>query len=56
MILWMAKSGILDPGKGGIFKNLIFCGFLKNGTRAFFPNLKFPKSHVPAIQKMLILS
>ena len=52
----MAKSGISDPGKGGIFETSFFCGFLKNGTRTFFQNLKFPKSHVPAIQKILILS
>ena len=56
IILWMAKSGILDPGKTGFFQNPIFCGFLKNGTRTFFQNLKFPKYHVPAIQKNLILS
>ena len=57
IILWVAKSGILDPGKGGISKtSCFFCGFLKNGTRTFFQNLKFPKYHVPAIQKMLILS
>ena len=32
IILWMAKSGILDPGscsKIWIFSNTIFCGFLK---------------------------
>ena len=26
-ILWIAKSGILDPGKGGIFKTPFFVGF-----------------------------
>ena len=56
IILWMAKSGILDPGKTGFFQTPFFCGFLKNGTRTFFQNLKFSKSRVPAIQKMLILS
>ena len=47
----------IEPGKGGHFQNtILFCGFLKNGTRAFFKNLKFPKYHLPAIQQMLILT
>ena len=36
IILWMAKSGNLDPGKTGFFQTHLCCGFLKNGTRAFF--------------------
>ena len=40
----------------GLFQNIFFCGFLKNGTRTFFQNLQFPKFHVPAIQKTLILT
>ena len=43
----------LEPA---FFKTSFFCGFLKNGGRPFFKNLKFSKSHLPAIQKMLILS
>ena len=39
----MAKSGNLDPGKTGFFQTHFFCGFLKNGTRAIFRNLKFSK-------------
>ena len=51
IFLWMAKSGILDLGKTGFFKTHFFCEFLKNRTRTFFKNLKFPKNHVPTIQK-----
>ena len=43
----------LEPA---FFKTSFFCGFLKNGGRPFFKNLKFSKYHLPAIQKMLILS
>ena len=43
----------LEPA---FFKTSFFCGFLKNGTRPFFKNLKFSKYHLPAIQKMLVLS
>ena len=54
----------IELGNGGAFSKHFFCGFLENGTqtffknrtRTFFKNLKFPKSHLPAIQKMLILS
>ena len=46
----------LEPGKGGHFQNLFLLRKFENGTRAFFKNLKFSKFHVPAIQKMLILS
>ena len=55
--IWMAKSWNLDPGKSDFFSNTFFyISFLKNGTRTFFSkNLKLPKFHVPAIQKMFIL-
>ena len=44
------------PG-AGIFKTLLFLrDFEQTGTRTFFQNLKFPKSHVPSIQIELILS
>ena len=60
IILWMAESGDLDLGSCSqiwIFSNTIcFGGILKHGTLIFFQNLKFSKFHVPAIQKMLILS
>ena len=45
-----------DPDKSGFSQNQLFCGILKNGTRTFSQNLKFPKSHVPSIQIELILS
>ena len=46
IILWMAKSGILDPGKGGIFKTHFFAGFWKMGPGHFskisnFQNIMF---------------
>ena len=46
IILWMAKSGILDPGKTGFFQTPLFAGFWKNRTGHFskiwnFQNVMF---------------
>ena len=46
----------IEPDKGGHFQKSNLLRVLKHGTRTFLQNLKFPKYHVPAIQKMLILS
>ena len=43
------------PGVG-MFKTQFVCGKLKNGTRTFFQNLKFPTYNIPSIQNELILS
>ena len=48
-------SGFMEHGKSKNVK-VTFCGFLKEYNRTCFQNLKFPKFHVPAVQKMFILS
>ena len=41
ILLWIAKSGILDPEKGDIFKTPFFAGFWKMGPGHFSKISKF---------------
>ena len=52
----MPYFGMFVTEQRRAFSKPHFCGILKNGTRTFFQNLKFPKIHFPSIQIELILS